>query len=156
MARWFLGPKRVGHAGYFELASVFFFELADLVADLVDRADLLAAGFLEAAFFAVGFFAADLLPLVLFGDGAEEALAVVVGLTAATVMSAGVEVSCFDEDLVAAAICLEADLGPSPRMTSDWPGKISGRRRLFARMSAAVVVLYLLAMLPRVSPERTT
>ena len=45
-------------------------------------------------------------------------------------------------------------LGPCPT-TSDWPGKISGRRSPFAFMSDAVVVWYALAIPPSVSPDFT-
>jgi hypothetical protein len=43
-----------------------------------------------------------------------------------------------------------------PRTTSDWPGKIKARRRPFARIKAAVVVWYFLAIPPSVSPDLTT
>src|SRR5262249_18810600 len=40
--------------------------------------------------------------------------------------------------------------------TSDCPGKITGRRRPFARMSCAVVMWYFFATPPIVSPDFTT
>ena len=104
--------------GYFELANVFFFEPCDdFVAGLVDRLDLVVPGFLVADFFGVGFFTTEFFALLFFGEDEGATLAAAVGLITATVMSAGLEVSCFDGDL--AAICGGAAFGPLPRMTSD-------------------------------------
>ena len=103
---------------------------------MLDRVDLVGVGF-----------------FTLFFEAAEGALAAVVGLTEATVISAGVA-SRLEDDF--AAIVFDGALDEPPRITSDWPGKMSARRSPLARISAAVVVLYFFAMPPSVSPERTT
>jgi len=117
---------------YFEWDPVFLLAPADLL----ERVDLVGVGF-----------------FTLFFDAVADALAVVVGLTAATVISAGVA-SRFDDGF--ATIVFDGAFDEPPRITSDWPGKMSARRSPFARINAAVVVWYFLAMPPSVSPERTT
>jgi len=120
------------------------------VAAFADR-ELVAAGFFAAGFFAVAFVAAFVAAFVeTFALDEADVEAVLLRLPALERAAAA-----FDFDAEGRALAVEA-AGAVPRTTSDWPGKISGRRSRLSSWSFFVVVPYRFAIPESVSPRRTT